>query len=113
MNGIRSQALLLVLALAGCAGDGPLGPYVIAPGAVARGPGPYVISLCYNSAARSPEELLRGLAEDCHEGVFLRREGDLTTCSLLFPTRADFRCARLSNRLATERPPMPLVPLIK
>ena len=108
------MAPALALSLPGCAGERPLGPYFLAPGgAVARGPGPYVISLCFNNTTHSLEDLARRIEEDCQGGVFLRREGDLTSCSLLFPVRADFRCERLSNRLATERPPIPLVPLSK
>jgi hypothetical protein len=106
----RAPALALALALAGCSGQGPLGSYFLAPGAAARGPGPYVISLCYNGATHSQEDLTRGIQRDCQGGVFLRREGDLTSCSLLFPMRADFRCEKLSNSLATERPPMRLSP---
>ena len=91
------------MVLGACSGQGPLGYYFLAPG-----PGPYVISLCYNGAAHSPEGLVGAIQQDCQGAVFLRREGDLTSCSLLLPMRADFRCEKLSNSLATERAPMPL-----
>lgn len=108
------RALVLALGLAGCAGEGVLGPYFIPPpAAVTRGPGPYVVSVCYNNAARTIDDVARGVEDDCLNGVFLRREGDLSSCSLMFPMRADFRCEQLSKRLATERPPMALVPLAK
>jgi hypothetical protein len=113
LSRLPALALALASALAGCSGQGPMSPYFLAPGTVARGPGPYVVSVCYNSAAHSADELTRGVEPDCHGAVFLRREGDLTSCSLLFPMRADFRCEKLSNSLATERPPMPLVPIAK
>ncbi len=110
----RLRALVLVLGLAGCSGEGALGAYFIPPpAAVTRGPGPYEISVCFNSAARTIDDVARSVGDDCLNGVFLRREGDLTVCSLMFPVRADFRCEQLSKRLATERPPMSLVPLAK
>jgi hypothetical protein len=110
----RLRALVLALGLTGCAGEGALGPYYLAPpAAVTRGPGPYVISVCFNNGTHNIEEVARGVEDDCLNSAFLRREGDLTSCSLMFPVRADFRCERLSKRLATERPPMALIPLTK
>jgi hypothetical protein len=105
----RPGALFLALFLAACSGDGgPVSPYVIPPGKIARSGQPVEISVCHSGLTASLDAIAARLSEDCLGQTFLYDEFNLDDCSLLFPRRAVYRCQAVSSRLATERPPMKL-----
>jgi hypothetical protein len=94
--------------LTGCGAVGPTDPYVLPVGLAARGDGPYIVSLCYNSNTTSIDGIRKLVDQKCIQPELLSNGYDLDTCSLLLPVRALFRCAKISDDLANERPQMPL-----
>jgi len=64
------------------------------------------VSICYNGQTTSPERIKRMIAENCEGATFVKTEVDLGFCSLLAPSRALYRCERVSATLAEEKPPL-------
>jgi hypothetical protein len=96
------------LFVASCSGS-VLDPYFAPlrpPGTEVTGPvsrGPQPVSVCYSSAATTPERLRQLVADNCEGAVLVSNRADLTVCSLLQPVRAVFQCQRISSTLAEQR----------
>ncbi len=100
------------LLVAGCADQGPVGPYfapLVTPGQRAATPitrGPTLVSLCYNSNSTTPERVRQLVEQNCEGAELLSNRYDIGVCSLLVPIRAHYSCQRISAALAEERPPL-------
>lgn len=110
---------LLLLATVGCtSGQNPVAPYFV-PMKLAEKPetaaesarpvprqGPHNVSICYNGRTTTPEQISRMISDNCEGITFVKTEVDLGYCSLLAPSRALYRCERISAALAEEKPPL-------
>lgn len=106
----------IVAMLAGCAGGGPLDPFIVPPSRVSQDPAvptrpvdprqPQNISLCYNGATTSEQSVAALLNRHCRRPEPVSNRFDLGVCPVALPTRLFVYCADgISVELAQERPP--------